>query len=95
MIKQIQRIERLHQLIKRKATGAPKVCAEMLEISERQLYNTLGLMKELGAPIYFDIVKGSYCYEHKVECSFGFFEMNTVKELKGSYIQEGREGQAK
>lgn len=72
MLKQIQRIERLHQLLKLKATGSPKDCAGKLEISERQLYNTLELMKALGAPIYFNIAIGSYCYEYEVKCSFGF-----------------------
>lgn len=72
MLKQIQRIERLHQLIKLKSTGSAKQCASKLEISERQLYNTLELMKALGAPIYFDISVGSYCYEYETEWSFGF-----------------------
>lgn len=72
MLKQIQRIERLHHLIKLKATGSPKQCARKLEISERQLYNTLNLMKELGAPVYFYLSIGSYCYEHEVEFEFGF-----------------------
>ncbi len=72
MLKQIQRIERLHQLIRLKATGNAKECANKLGISERQLYNTLELMKYLGAPIYFDISQQSYCYEYDVQWHYGF-----------------------
>ncbi|NVJ47059.1 MAG: hypothetical protein HWE07_08015 [Cytophagia bacterium] len=72
MHKRIKRIERLHNLIRLKATGSPKHCARRLEISERQLYNTLELMKELGGPIYFDRQIGSYCYKHQVDYFFGF-----------------------
>lgn len=89
MVKQIQRIERLHQLIKLKATGPPKKCAERLEISERQLYNTLELMKELGAPVYFDSALCSYSYEHEVVCSFGFLAKNYANQETGSQPRGG------
>ncbi|KYG83566.1 hypothetical protein [Roseivirga echinicomitans] len=72
MEKQIERIERLHNLIRLKATGTPKECAEKLEISERQLYRLLDLMKELGAPVYYEVYYRAYCYEYEVEWSFGF-----------------------
>jgi len=72
MLKQTQRISRLHDLIRRQATGSAKDCAQRLDISERQLYNTLELMRELGAPIYFDAPTGSYCYKYDVSWSFGF-----------------------
>jgi hypothetical protein len=72
MLKQIQRIERLHQLIRLKATGPHKECALKLAISERQVYNIIEIMKELGAPIYYNNAIGSYCYDHEVKCAFGF-----------------------
>ena len=89
MLKQIQRIERLHQLIKLKTTGPPKECAERLEISERQLYNTLELMKELGAPVYFDSALCSYTYEHEVEFSFRFLVKNNGIQVTGSQPRGG------
>lgn len=79
MLKQIQRIERLHHLIRLKSTGSPKQCAKKLGISERQLYHSLDLMKELGAPIFFNCVICSYCYEYEVECPF-FFSKKDSKE---------------
>jgi DeoR/GlpR family transcriptional regulator of sugar metabolism len=35
MLKQAERIQRIHELIKRKATGTPKELASRLGISER------------------------------------------------------------
>jgi hypothetical protein len=72
MVKQAQRINRLHNLVRLKATGSPKDCAEKLKISVRQFYRLIDLMKELGAPIYFDLYANSYTYEHEVKWSFGF-----------------------
>ncbi|OEJ99533.1 hypothetical protein [Roseivirga misakiensis] len=72
MLKQTQRIERLDQLIRLGATGNARECAEKLDISERQFYNTIDLMKEMGAPIYFDNSIRSYCYEYLVVWNHGF-----------------------
>ncbi|OEK03513.1 hypothetical protein BFP97_19180 [Roseivirga sp. 4D4] len=72
MLKQTQRIERLHHLIRLKATGNAKDCATKLGISERHLYNILDLMKDLGAPIYFNISESSYCYKYDVQWHYGF-----------------------
>ena len=90
MLKQIQRVERLHHLIKLKATGSPKECAEKLKISERQLYNTLDLMKALGAPIYYDIALGSYSYEREVVCSFGFLVKNLDDKITNSQLRDSK-----
>jgi len=87
MHKQILRIERLHCLIKRKATGTPSECARKLNISERQLYNTLDLMKSMGAPIYYDLSICAYCYDYDVHWQFGFSRaMNEerMNKIKGS-----------
>lgn len=87
MHKQILRIERLHNLIRRKATGTPTKCAEKLNISERQLYNTLDLMKSMGAPLFYDFSICAYCYEYEVNWQFGFFrclEEEEMSKIQGS-----------
>ena len=74
-IEQIQRIERLDQLIRLKATGNPNELADKLEISNRQLFNLLNIMRnELNAPIRFDNESNSYIYaEHgKINISYKF-----------------------
>lgn len=72
MVKQVERIERLHLLIQRSATGTPLECAIRLDISKRQLYNVIELMREFGAPIYYNDIVKSYCYREEVEFYFGF-----------------------
>uniref|UniRef100_UPI0040485234 HTH domain-containing protein n=1 Tax=Roseivirga sp. TaxID=1964215 RepID=UPI0040485234 len=61
MLKQIERIQRIHELIKKRATGTPKELALKLNLSERQIYNLLELMKALGAPITYSSKLYTYC----------------------------------
>lgn len=88
MLKQAERIQRIHELIRRKATGSPKELASRLGISERQLYNLLDLMKQLGAPIEYSIALYSYHYEHEVEWSIGFSSLgeNSMAKIKANGI---------
>jgi hypothetical protein len=89
MLKQIQRIERLHQLIRLKATGPHKECALKLAISERQVYNIIEIMKELGAPIYYNNAIGSYCYDHEVKCAFGFHMKPIIEKTSTAHLRGG------
>ncbi|MGW8122725.1 hypothetical protein ACV07N_08690 [Roseivirga echinicomitans] len=82
MLKQAERIQRIHELIRRKATGSPKELASRLGISERQLYNLLDLMKQLGAPIVYSITLCSYHYEHEVTWSIGFSSLDQNSMVK-------------
>ena len=69
---QVERLKRIHQLIKRKATGTPQQLANKLALSERRVYQLLKLMKELDAPIYFDRERNSYCYKCEYHFSINF-----------------------
>ncbi|MFW5700683.1 MAG: ATP-binding cassette domain-containing protein [Cyclobacteriaceae bacterium] len=60
-------IERLHFLIKRKATGSPKELARKLSVSESSLYLIINNMKELGAPIAYNETRKSYIYYPDME----------------------------
>jgi DNA-binding IclR family transcriptional regulator len=88
MLKQAERIQRIHELIRRKATGTPKELATRLGISARQLYNLLDLMKELGAPILYSNTLCSYYYEHEVAWSIGFASLgeNSMAKIKANGI---------
>ncbi len=66
-IKFINRLKTIDQLINLQATGSPKQLAEKLEITERQVYNYLDNLKELGAEIKFDKHKSSYTYKVDIE----------------------------
>ena len=72
LIEKIHQIERIDNLIRRKATGSPKQLATRLSISERAVYDCIDLMKTMNAPIYYCRSKGSYCYDEPVKFLFGF-----------------------
>lgn len=60
-------LQRLHHLIRRKATGGPKDLVRILAISKASLFRYLDVLKSLGAPIYFCSTRNSYCYEYEFE----------------------------
>lgn len=74
MTKYLERVQRMDQLIRHKATGTPKELAVKLELSERSLYELLSQMKDLGAPIAYCKSSRSYVYSRKVKFDFGFRE---------------------
>ncbi len=69
---QINRIERLDQLIRMKSTGRPEQLADRMEISRSTLYNIIDFMKGQGADIYYCSKRQSFCYNQQVYFYFGF-----------------------
>ncbi len=76
MIKQIELIERIDQLIRMQATGNPLELSDRLGISKTKLYRTINTMRELNAPIVYDMALQSFIYEASVGFSFGFYHKN-------------------
>jgi len=72
VIEKLYQIERIDNLIRRKATGSPKDLASRLGVSERTIYDCIELMKNMDAPIYYCRHSQSYCYNNPVRFSFGF-----------------------
>lgn len=68
----ISRIERIDALIHRKGTGTAQELAEKLGVSRRTVLEYLTLMKEKGAPIYFDRNRKTYCYSAEGNFKFLF-----------------------
>ncbi len=82
IIKHIEIIKRIDQLIRLQATGAPETCAVRLGISKTKLYRTITLMKELNAPIEYNFSIQSYVYVKEVGFQFGFYtKESNVKKL--------------
>jgi predicted DNA-binding transcriptional regulator YafY len=83
IIEKNEMIERVHHLIRRKATGSPSDLASVLDISHAKLYRLLNTMRTLGAPIIFNYINQRYEYEYEVEFHYGFtkLEFNSNKEL--------------
>lgn len=72
ILTKIERIERIHDLIKRKSTGTPETFARKLNVSESTLYHLISELKELGAPIQYCRSRESYEYGYYVNMNFGF-----------------------
>ncbi|TSE05775.1 MULTISPECIES: DNA-binding protein [Aquimarina] len=73
IIKQIELIQRMDQLIRLQATGTPDDLATKLGISKTKLYRLINIMKELNAPITYDISVQSFIYAEVVGFKFGFY----------------------
>ena len=78
LLKKRERIKRMDQLIRLKATGTPKQFANRMGLSKRRIFQLINEMKEADAPIYYDREHNSYCYEKEVEFVFGFREVNLM-----------------
>ncbi len=72
LIDQIHRYQRIHQLIRMKATGPPCQFSDRLGISDRQLYRLLDELKSYGLPIKYCRIRQSYYYSREVEFEVSF-----------------------
>jgi predicted DNA-binding transcriptional regulator YafY len=63
-----KRLKTIDMLIQKKSTGNAAALALQLGVSERSVKDFITIMKELGAPIYFNRQLNSYCYS----CKGGF-----------------------
>ena len=81
LLKYIERVKRMDDLINRKATGCANEFARKLGISKSQLYEDLKEMKELGAPIDYCQSRKSYIYNTEAKLIFKF--QKDFKEVKG------------
>jgi predicted DNA-binding transcriptional regulator YafY len=61
----LERLERIDHLIRIKGTGAPAELAKRLNMSQRNVYQYLNLMREMGAPIKFCPFRESYYYSEE------------------------------
>jgi len=61
-IKQIERIQYLDKLIKKKSTGTPKEMAYRLGISRSQLYNLVSYLNDIGMHVKYSRSLRSFYY---------------------------------
>ncbi|GAA4277038.1 HTH domain-containing protein [Aquimarina mytili] len=74
IIKQIELIQRIDQLIRMQATGTADEFAYRLGISKTTLYRVINVMKQLNAPISYDLKVQSFVYDKAVGFRVGFFD---------------------
>lgn len=63
-------LRRLHDLIRRKATGTPLELTRRLSISRAALFRYLDILKSYGAPLYYCSNRQLYCYKDDFELIF-------------------------
>jgi len=81
LLKYIDRLRRMDDLIRMKATGCANDFAHKLGISQSQLFQDLKEMKELGAPIQYCPLRKSYIYESEGRLTIDF--MSEGRSIKG------------
>ncbi len=80
--KMIDKISRIDQLIRMKATGQPHELARRLRISPSTLYEYLDIMKNvLSAPVRYCHSRRSYVYEEDGKLQLGFKNNQLVSKL--------------
>ncbi|MBI9063810.1 MAG: HTH domain-containing protein [Marinilabiliaceae bacterium] len=85
LTKTIQLMERIDYLVKQRATGSPQELANRLSVSKASLHRVLEVMKELGAPIEYNIIHKSYVYSEAVNFFCDFYSNDlTQQELKNT-----------
>ena len=72
-IKYLERLKRIHELIKSENTGTPKEFAYKLHLSESQLYNILEDLKIKGFPIIYSRSLKTYSYNDTCELEVIYF----------------------
>lgn len=73
-LEQLERLQRMNQLIKNERTGTPEEFAGKLGISRRQLYSYIESIKDMGADIGYSKNRRTFyfCNGHEVEISYSF-----------------------
>ena len=69
----IKRFKQIDSLIQNKTTGNAEQLGEKLQVSGRTAKEFIAVMKECGAPIYFDRQMNSYCYKFKGNFNISFY----------------------
>lgn len=89
LTKYLERFDRLHCMIDKKATGSPAELAEKLDLSKRAVFEYIRVMREMGAPIAFCHIRRTYYYERSVRFNMGFLELNNeeIRSIEGGGFQ--------
>lgn len=77
LLKYIQRLERIDQLIRLKATGSSNQFANKIGISRSMLMENLREMKEMGAPIVYCRHRETYYYSTECNLIIEFSNINS------------------
>jgi predicted DNA-binding transcriptional regulator YafY len=90
-IKNLERLQQIHQLIAIERTGSPSELASRLHVSERLVYNLIEQLKDFQAAICYDRGRKTYYYRDdfklEVNISVSVISNNEVTHIfGGSYF---------
>lgn len=88
-LKQIERLKRIHRLIKLENTGTPSELSNKLHISLRQTFLTLDQLKGFDAPVRFNRRTKTYYYESDFDLSINI-SIQVMSKEKIMNIYAGR-----
>ncbi len=90
LLKYIERLKRMDDLIRRKATGTPDEFAMRLGLGKSILMDELRDLKELGAVITYSRESQSYYYKQEFILKIGTLDNHEQQELRGgqNYFEE-------
>lgn len=84
LLEQIERINRLHELIKYRRTGTPQQLARRLNLSTSMIYKLIDELKLREAPIRYSRQQGTYYYSRSFLMKISIdFKTTTEEELPG------------
>lgn len=90
-LKQLERLQKIHQLVKMSSTGTPGELSGKLGISESQWYNILDDLKAIGFPIVY--CKRSKTYYYREFCDLDInYSVELLTEQDKITIAGGRKG---
>jgi ACT domain-containing protein len=72
VIKYLDRIKHMDELIRRKATGSPDKFAKKVGLSRSGLMKYIKLLKEMNAPLEYDQNRQSYYYIFPCKLKIGY-----------------------
>ena len=84
LLKYVDRLKRMDDLIRRKATGTPVEFSRKLGICKSMLMINLTELKQMGAPLKYDHSNQTYCYDRTCRLIFEFkLDQENLKVIKG------------
>jgi predicted DNA-binding transcriptional regulator YafY len=79
LLKYVERLKRMDDLILKKATGNAEEFAKKINVSSSQLFKELKEMKVLGAPIEYSHERKSYFYSKNCKMVLDFIEASEAR----------------
>ena len=90
-IEQLERIQRIIQLIKCEKTGTPEEFANYLHIGKRRLYEHLDNFREMGVQIDYSKQRNTYYFSNGQELELSYslkiISNERIKEIFGGYCE--------